>query len=182
MARLTELDPSSTRKQLTDAMEASAQRTTKGRKNGNKPWFDEERRYLERTALGKLGTGEYQGPRRAYKDAARRKRIEYELKQLGEKVNASKFKPRILLPRKEPALIAKVDMEAFEEYYGKLYEDQELRTERCIASVFESWRGAQSSRWSWFSFFEMTPKFATASVEWSSSSLTKLRSLAPVFD
>ena len=76
MAHTAELNPSSTHKQLTDAIEASVQRTTKGRKNGNKPWFDKEFRDLKITALGKLG--EYRGARIAYKDVARRTRIEYE--------------------------------------------------------------------------------------------------------
>ena len=129
MAHTAELNPRSTHEQLKDAVEASAQGTTKERKNGNKPRFAKECRDLKRTALEKLETREYQGPRRAYKDAARRKRIEYELKQFGEKVNASKSKPWILLPKEKPATIAKVDLEAFKEYFGKLYGDQEHRTE-----------------------------------------------------
>ena len=121
MAHAAEDNSRITHKQLTDAIEASAQRTTKGKKNGNKPWFDKECRDLKTTALEKLGTGEYQGARRDYKDAACQKRIVYELKQFEEKVNASGSKPWILLPEKKPATIPKVDLETFEEYYGKLY-------------------------------------------------------------
>ncbi|XP_018497357.1 uncharacterized protein LOC108865137 [Galendromus occidentalis] len=107
-------------KQLHEIIKKSArERIPRTRKN--KVWYDKECRELKSQAISKIGTEEYRQLRRRYKTTTNEKRMRYEARIFEDKVQMSRCKPWLMLPKKKPTGVPRIDLCSFEKYYEDFY-------------------------------------------------------------
>jgi len=97
-----------------------SQTPAKAKKRHGKIWFDGECRILKKRCLEAIGTDQYNSTRQLYKKTLKEKSQKHEYKELIEKIQQSRSKPWILLPKKPLTAIPPVTMQSFTTYFSSL--------------------------------------------------------------